>query len=148
MQAASSSNQIICSRCEETVHRFAARCPYCNYDLANAKTAKDPIASFVPPTSNKITPLEQPSYHRPEQLALPQEQQPTESEPSLFSTLIPLVSLIGGAFFVFFALMLKVFSKNGKLVLEWHADSWAYYFFPALFFLLVGIVTLSSADTE
>lgn len=147
------SNQIVCSKCEELVHRYAARCPYCSEDLTKV-VDKTQIDLPKEPTSCKITQLEQPRYasHHPEELlqkAVKQEARHEEEEgnaPSIFKVLMPLISLLAGSFFIFFSVMLKLFSKNGKLVLEWNMDSWPYYLVPALFLLVIGMTTLGSSE--
>lgn len=148
------SNQIVCSKCEELVHRFAARCPYCNEDLTKVVDKTQSTLAPKEPTSCKITQLEQPRYapHHPEDVPqkaikqeVPQEEESGE-EASIFRVLLPLISLLAGSFFIFFSVMLKLFSKNGKLVLEWSMDSWPYYLVPALFLLVIGMTTLGSTE--
>lgn len=82
----------------------------------------------------------------------PQENEDTAAEQSyslhLLKVLLPLIALLAGSFFFFFGLLLKLFSKNGKLVLEWSADSWPYYVFPALVLLVVGLFSLSQVEPE
>ncbi|HXF28812.1 MAG TPA: hypothetical protein VN457_03095 [Chlamydiales bacterium] len=107
---------------------------------------------IAPSASSKITPLSQPGFTKPEPLQAPDNDAEDESSAStansFFSVLMPLVTLLGGTFFLFFALMLKLFSKNGKLTLEWSADSWPYFLFPALFLLLLGLGTITSEEPE
>ena len=35
MKAAESVSQIVCWHCEEPVHRYASRCPYCQKDISS-----------------------------------------------------------------------------------------------------------------
>ncbi|MDB6081901.1 MAG: hypothetical protein JWO53_1173 [Chlamydiia bacterium] len=161
MGATLSNSQIVCMNCEELVHRYAARCPYCNQDLTTV--------SLKEPVSCKITHLEQPIYVpqpvdesvrvRQDSLSkinitdtdriensLPEDA--IEDDTSLLKVLLPLISLLAGSFFIFFSLMIKLFSKNGKLTLEWSAESWPYYLVPALILLVIGMATLSRAEKE
>lgn len=144
------SHQVVCSHCEEVVHRYAARCPYCQHDLTTASSTavagpnKD---SLFPPPSSKITQLAQPEEVLPTKNMLSTESEEDE-EGSLYKFLFPLLALLAGAFFAFFGLLIKLFSKNGKLTLEWRLESWPYYFFPALFLLLLGTFMLTHVERE
>ena len=200
MEATLSTSQMICSRCEELVHRYAARCPYCQHDLTAPLVAmaelhfEQALNSFKDSTeqsdlsASKITPLNQdipqklpstqsiavkssnttatPNATMPlkqvtaakQQAALPtfdslqveQKPQPATgiTQESLVKVLFSLIALLGGSFFAFFGLMLKLFSKNGKLVLEWNAETWPYYLFPALVLLVLGMAMLPSSEQE
>lgn len=205
MEATLSTSQVICVHCEELVHRYAARCPYCQHDLvAPAPLVALSELHFAPNisvvkerapqsdtagtgTTSKITPLTQDPPKKAQtqsqlpkdglskdQLpktmnvgiktataAKPQSVLPTfesieaeqklltqSSQESLVKVLLALVALLGGSFFAFFGLMLKMFSKNGRLVLEWNAETWPYYLFPALILLVLGMMTLSHGEQE
>jgi len=153
MGATLTSNQVTCSNCEEAVHRFASRCPYCNHDLQ-----KDSHLVSSPPQVSQIQPVQsQPSKvtHLTQPEAFPKIEQShdvayaddaEESSPvSLFASLL---MLLGGSFFLFFGLMIKLFSKNGRFTLEWSAETWPYFLFPALFLLFFGLMSLSSVSEE
>jgi hypothetical protein len=72
----------------------------------------------------------------------------SEHSESIGKVLFALFSLLAGSFFVVFGLILKLFSKNGKFVLEWSQDAWPYYLFPALFLLVYGMLSFTSGDPE
>ena len=201
MEATLSTSQMICSHCEELVHRYAARCPYCQHDLTAPLVAmaelhfaqainsfKDP-SEQADPSVSKITPLNQDIPHKLQpaqneaakstnrakaaataatpaklpiavkpQASLPsfesiqadpkQQQAAFITQESSIKILFSLIALLGGSFFAFFGLILKLFSKNGKLVLEWNAETWPYYLFPALVLLVIGMAMLSHGEQE
>jgi hypothetical protein len=63
--------------------------------------------------------------------------------PEVVQLLLPLISLLSGSFFFFFSILLKIFSKDGLLILEWDASVWPYYLFPSFLLLGLGISTFS-----
>jgi hypothetical protein len=147
--AQSAKHELICSNCEEMVASNAARCPYCQYDLSAPFATRTPQreAPQIIPLNPKITHLEQPLPREVEQPKAEAAPAP-EEEHSIWNVLVPLVSLLSGTFFVVFSLILKFFSKGGRLTLEWNASSFPVYFFPALFLLVLGLFSLSFADKE
>jgi len=145
-RAESVERELICSNCEEAVASNAARCPYCQYDLSAPFATRTPqrenpnIVSLNP----KITHLEQSVPEKPKAEGVAS----SEGEGSLWNVLVPLISLLSGTFFVVFSLILKFFSKNGKLTLEWNSASFPFYFVPALFLVVLGLFSLSFSDKE
>jgi hypothetical protein len=190
MQSVASNNQATCVNCEESVHRYATRCPYCQHDLATPKNASKEAAASInagninlnetypEQTSCKITHLPKADFKNPEtaqptpsqtpkltrtqaptsdQLFIPKEMQVVEEElepqetsysANLMKVLLPLICLLAGSFFFFFGLLLKLYSKNGKLVLSWRVEGWPYYVFPALFLILIGMTCLPRSETD
>lgn len=208
MGATLSSSQVVCSYCEEMVHRYAARCPYCQHDLTSPNTASTSILpefrfeeSNVPhkeshkqstpksspvkqsePQPSKITPfvpgafcdlatrkeLITKSFKTVQPKACPPlvdlkdlasvDDEPEEKQApsgtgllkqeSILKVVFSLIFLLAGSFFAFFGLILKLFSKDGKLVLEWNAESWPYYLFPALIILLIGMAVLPHSEHD
>jgi hypothetical protein len=143
MGAGLATQQLICSNCEELVNQHAARCPYCQYDLTTpfaTRSAVSKEASQITPLNPKICHLD-PAHEEGQKK---QEEEILEEEGSLFGILVPLFCLLIGGSFLLFSLILKLFSQHGKLILEWNASSWHYYFFPALFLLVVGLMAFSS----
>lgn len=60
MQSVAGSNQTVCSRCEESVHRYATRCPYCQHDLSNQNqqpNQQQDLAASEKKNSDKIAHL-------------------------------------------------------------------------------------------
>lgn len=136
----SANNTVVCTRCEEMVHSNASRCPYCQADLTAplatrmvVQDATEAYFSAVVGESKKEDPT---------------QKAPTVERESMFDTLVPLFSLLIGGFFFFFALFLKFFSKNGKLILEWQSNAVYFFLVPALLFLCLGLLTLSLSQTE
>lgn len=158
MMATVSENQMVCGHCEEMVHRYAIRCPYCNHDLKVAQaSSQGELQIPIEPSISKVMQIPASPYAKPEsaQKAAPEkilpvipEEAPSEASANMLKVLLPLISLLAGSFFFFFGMLLKLFSKDGKLVFTWSADSWPYYLFPAIIFLAVGLMTLSSAETD
>jgi len=159
MGATLTSNQVTCAHCEEIVHRYAARCPYCQHDLCAVSLPLPPASPPQPqqqmvsnPAPSKITHLSQPQFSRADEPVKTKPDALLEVEEShdssLTRALFPLIALLAGSFFVFFGLMLKFFAKNGKLTLEWSADAWPYYLFPAIFLLIIGMMSLSPPEHE
>ena len=142
MKANLNSSQIFCSHCEEVVHAYAVRCPYCHKDLDHA------------PASDKIAQIT--TIHAPAAMAaspvvpMPSEQVISEEEPSRlpegFTILISLASLLAASFFFFFGIIIKLFSTNGSFVLEWNVSCWPYFVGSSLVLLALGLYSLSNLE--
>lgn len=174
MKTTLGDTQVLCWHCEEPVHRYAMRCPYCQHTLkmptasSEAQAHEDPFSlsqqktkepTTSSPTNALPTPAKQqikPQTHPPKPHELQKNAEQEDSQDTtaaannspLQKILMPLIALLAGSFFFFFGMFLKLFSKNGKLTLEWHADSWPYFVFPAICLLLIGVATLSHAETD
>jgi hypothetical protein len=147
MGAELATQQLVCSNCEELVNQHASRCPYCQCDLTTPFATRSQVAkeaTQVIPLNPKICHLD-PAHEEEEKK---QEEAVAEEEGSLFGILVPLFCLLAGGAFLLFSLILKLFSRHGKLVLEWNASSWHYFFFPALFLLVVGLIAFSSDSSH
>jgi hypothetical protein len=146
MKANLSSSQIMCWNCEEVVHAYAARCPYCHKDL----TANTAPAAPSPVLVEKIAQI-QPIAPSPV-VALHEEKVEANEESGFlqdaFTILISLAALLAGSFFFFFGVIIKLFSKNGTFVLEWNVNSWPYFVVSALVLLSLGLYTLSKLEQE
>lgn len=162
MKAAVSTTQTVCSHCEEVVHRYAVRCPYCHKNLKGHTAAQSDIAIPEPApikTESKITQMPQSAFFvedldevAPKTEQIQEEIQENVQTDAAFSTemkkiFIPLISLLTGSFFFFFGVILKLFSSNGTFTLEWNASAWPFFVFPAFVLLLVGMISLPK-DTE
>lgn len=168
MKAAVSTQTTMCSHCEEVVHRYAVRCPYCNKNLKNSTTTSSHDIAPPEPVQSKITQMPQSAFYANDLLKdamLPIKE--TEEKPQISNevkvnqmktddafgkemkkVLVPLVSLLTGAFFFFFGVILKLFSSNGTFTLEWNASAWPFFVFPAFLLLLVGMVSLPKDPPE
>lgn len=145
MKANLSSSQILCWNCEEVVHEYAARCPYCSKDLTNSqKPSSVPTIQSLP--TEKISPI------HPIATPIQEQEKVEEEQPSLlpdgFTVLVSLAALLAGSFFLFFGVVIKLFSVNGSFVLEWKASSWPYFVLSSLVLLVLGLYTLSKLDKE
>ncbi len=138
MKANLSSSQIFCTNCEEIVHAYAVRCPYCSKDLNPA------------PTSEKITQLHEVApasiVAMPQAVAI--EDEAPSALPEGFTVLISLAALLAASFFFFFGVIIKLFSVEGVFVLEWKASSWPYFVGSSLVLLALGLYTLSKLEKE
>ncbi len=140
MKANLNSSQIFCNNCEEVVHAYAVRCPYCHKDLNH--TPSDKIAQI----HTESTPLASPVVPLPPEQAL-EEEEPS-SLPEAFTILISLASLLAASFFFFFGVIIKLFSVNGSFVLEWNVNCWPYFVGSSLVLLALGLYTLSNLERE
>lgn len=137
MKASEPVSQVLCWHCEEPVHRYATRCPYCQKSLEHAPAAEN---------SSKITSLPSFDIHE-EQKIEPQEiahEQTFGAE--VGNVLLSLFTLLSGSFFFFFGLLILLFSKNGTFTLEWKASSWPFFVLSALVLLVTGLWSLSKVD--
>ena len=138
MKANLNTSQIFCNHCEEVVHAYAVRCPYCNKDLNH--TSSDKITQIHVPNMAAASPV----------IAMPAEQEMVEEAPSRlpdgFTILVSLAALLAGSFFFFFGVIIKLFSTNGLFVLEWNANSWPYFVGSSLVLLVLGLYALSQLD--
>ena len=155
------SSQVVCSYCEESVHRYASQCPYCQNDLTSApKNSFDPNAQqnalFSPSKQQeKITQIPGHSFQNTLPVIEQDEVSSTEEgleddilpeAPSAFSVIFSLVPLLAGSFFFFFGALLKLFAKNGTFALSWNAEQWPYYVFPSLVLIVFGLSALSKNE--
>ena len=141
MKANLNTSQIFCNNCEEIVHAYAVRCPYCNKDLDHGPS--DKIAQISPhpaPLSTSIAPM-------PQAEPLLQEEAPS-AIPEAFTILISLASLLAASFFFFFGVIIKLFSTNGTFILEWNVGCWPYFVGSSLVLLALGLYTLSNLEQD
>ncbi len=141
MKANLNTSQIFCNNCEEIVHAYAVRCPYCHKDLDHGPS--DKIAQIttqqVPLASTVV------SMPTPEQMI--QEEAPSVI-PEAFTILISLASLLAASFFFFFGVIIKLFSTNGSFILEWNVGCWPYFVGSSLVLLALGLYTLSNLEQD
>lgn len=141
MKANLSTSQIFCSNCEEVVHAYAVSCPYCHKAL-NHSAPSDKIAEIHSQSNfaaSSVVPM--PMQH----------EQPEEAPsrlPEAFTILISLASLLAASFFFFFGVIIKLFSTNGRFVLEWNVGCWPYFVGSSLVLLALGLYTLSNLDQD
>ncbi len=133
----------MCWNCEEVVHAYAVRCPYCNKDMAANAKATGPVEKISP--IQPVTPSPVVVLH---EVKLEEVNPETGFLQDAFTVLLSLAALLAGSFFFFFGVIIKLFSKNGSFVLEWNASSWPYFVASALVLLALGLYTLSKLDQE
>lgn len=137
MKANLNSSQILCGNCEEMVHAYAVRCPYCHKDVQTTQ-------------SDKITPIQTldpvPAVPMEQQVAIVEEM--PSALPEAFTVLISLAALLAASFFFFFGVIIKLFAENGTFVLEWKVGAWPYFVGSSLVLLILGLYTLSKLEKE
>lgn len=139
MKANLNTSQIFCTNCEEVIHAYAVRCPYCHKDIKPVEPS-DKIAPIVEElVPSPIVPISQ------QQEAV---QDAPSNLPETFTILVSLASLLAGSFFFFFGVIIKLFSTNGTFVLEWNVGCWPYFVGFSLILLALGFYTLSNLDRE
>lgn len=159
--AVEASQQTVCPHCEEMVHRYAARCPYCQHDLASPVLpqifAQNNVQGIIPNVSSngesdpnpKIT---QVPFHDHFETDAAEESASLHTKKGVIQELLPLVALLSGSFFFFFGMLIRFFSTNGNLTLQWSQSSWPYFIFPSGCALIAGVILLSKMriqdDTE
>lgn len=141
------NNQVVCASCEEVVNSNAVHCPYCNCDLraplATRKMAPDALQEQLALLKAETKePIKEPTAAAKVSALV------DEGAETAFDTIVPLVALLAGGFFLFFAMLLKFFSKGGKLILEWRSDASLYFLLPALFLLFIGFMSLSMTKQD
>ena len=140
MKANLNTSQIFCTNCEEIVHAYAVRCPYCHKDLDHSHS--DKIALITAQTA----PVASPVVPMPTEQAIPDEA--PSRLPEAFTILISLASLLAASFFFFFGVIIKLFSTNGTFVLEWNVGCWPYFVGSSLVLLCLGLYTLSNLEQD
>lgn len=143
MKATESISQVTCWHCEEPVHRYATRCPYCQKSLATST----PNEEAPPIPSSKITSLPRFEARAPVDEEEDSEPEVEESFGSQVGhVLLALFTLLAGSFFFFFGLLILLFSTNGTFSLEWKASSWPYFVSSAMGLLITGLWSLSKVE--
>ena len=133
--------QTLCPHCEEVVHRYALYCPYCQKSLGFSRAGVEEIPE------SKVMPITM-STPFPE-LA---ENEHIDAEPTKIGSSTPLKAvvvlllLLTSSFFFFFGVLLRFFSENGVLVLQWSEASWPYYIFPSLVGIGIGYFLLYKVE--
>ena len=143
MTAHLEDTQMLCCHCEEAVYRYALYCPYCQKSLTQAHEQTE-VAS-----ENKVLPI---TTSTPFSELTENEQ--IDAEPaqisirssSLIKPVFTLLLLLTSSFFFFFGVLLRFFSENGVLVLQWNGTHWPYYIFPALVGIGIGYFFLYTLD--
>lgn len=115
----------LCWNCEGAVTHTVETCPYCGVYLSPQNLKDDPLAREEIPA---------PPY-KPEE-AIIDEEAPAAQEGEGY--LVPLVSLMTGAVFAIFGLIIYLFSQDGKLTLTWDSDWGLIFMAIALPLLYLG----------
>lgn len=137
-------NHAICSNCEEVVSKTATRCPYCQCDLTAPFAMRSSFQENSQVQPLNPSPNSKMGMHASKSQSSKKEgTDAPEVEESVFDVVIPLIALLSGGFFVFFALFLKFFSKEGRLILTWRADAAPYFLIPAMILLIIGFFSFS-----
>ncbi len=120
----------LCWNCEGAVTHTVETCPYCGVYLS-PENLKD-----EPQTHSKIGKevIPAPPYQPEEVIA--EEVEPQKQEQDGY--LLPLSSLMAGAVFAIFGIIIFLFSQDGKLTLTWDSDWGLIFLAIAIPLLFIG----------
>lgn len=147
MKASEQVDSVMCWHCEEPVHPYASRCPYCNKALSSTTST----------TQKKIEPIYSLGVGDPvfeakthaETVITEAEDEKEQVEgfaAQVGHVLLSLFTLLAGSFFFFFGLLILLFSQKGVFTLEWKATTWPYFVLSALVLLSTGLWSLSKVE--
>jgi hypothetical protein len=105
----------LCWNCEGSVTHNVETCPYCGVYLSPQNLKDEPTPLSSKKSKDEVPP---PSY-QPEET---QEETLSQSNEEDDNVLLPLASLMTGAIFALFGLIIYLFSTDGKLTLTWDSD--------------------------
>jgi len=118
----------LCWNCEGGVAHTVETCPYCGVYLSPQNLKDEPLnlkgKEEIPP----------PPYQPEESVLDEAEPQAQEQE----GYLLPLASLMAGAVFAIFGVIIYLFSQDGKLTLTWDSDWGLIFIAIALPLLYIG----------
>lgn len=150
----------LCWNCEGRVGFSEEHCPFCGVYLSPTSTpgeesqgeAEDQLPQ--PPYQLDGEQIDDHVHDSPYQEHLPgqQERQAGLSETALAShedlrkMVTPMGTLLAGSIFFLFGLVLLLFSKDGKLTLQWSSDYWYVYLIISLGMLFWGWRSLQFVD--
>lgn len=134
----------LCWNCEGNVSRTAENCPYCAVYLSPENEDLKALENEAPKAPYKLEKnkdIPKAPYSSGSDL---NDQDTTASREAVVSLapfqslFLPLIFLTTGLIFLFFSLMLLLFSENGKLTLQWDGDFWYIYGILAVPLLILG----------
>lgn len=149
----------LCWNCEGSVGFDQENCPFCGVYLSSCSTYGNEASSnisFEPPYKI-IDDNETPKPPYEQTLENQEPSQKAFSLDNMFSSLslhpirlalFSLGSLLAGSVFFLFGIILFLFSKDGKLTLQWDADFWLYYLSISFILLFLGWKSLSNLEEE
>lgn len=105
----------LCWNCEGGVAQTVETCPYCGVYLSPDNLKDEP---HTPAKIGKEA-IPVPPYQPSEDIALDEIDAPRQEQEGY---LLPLSSLMAGAVFAIFGLIIYLFSQDGKLTLTWDSD--------------------------
>lgn len=144
----------LCWNCEGRVGFSEEHCPFCGVYLSPT-----PISGHVEDDSDDQAPeppygldeeSKSSSYHDPlhqDRIQRPgSKKQEAISGDEFRKMITPLGTLLAGSIFFLFGLVLFLFSKDGKLTLQWNSDYWYVYSAFSLVLLFWGWKSLQYID--
>ncbi|MEM1281996.1 MAG: hypothetical protein AAGG81_00425 [Chlamydiota bacterium] len=150
----------LCWNCEGRVGFTEEHCPFCGVYLSPTPipggVSNDGPEEKVPkpPYQPGGEPMENSVHHSPYHETI-QESKASKAENSeavngvneeLRKMITPMGTLLAGSIFFLFGLVLLLFSKDGKLTLQWSSDYWYVYLTFSLALLLWGWRSLQLVD--
>jgi hypothetical protein len=149
----------ICEACEAEVGKEAAHCPFCGTDLSSSMTKKSKNGEeeklafhYKPPYSVRneegIGVPERERFQERIEEELPcQKANPKERwKEKYYGHIAPLILLTVGGNLLTFAFLLRLFSVEDTLCLEWNSCYWMGYLFLSLPLLYIGGKLLNKAN--
>lgn len=143
----------LCWNCEGNVSRTAENCPYCAVYLSpesedlKALQQSAPKAPYKP---EKAKDIPKAPYSPVNEVVADQEEvlakEGVVKHNAFQSLFLPLIFLTTGLIFLFFSLMLFLFSEHGKLTLQWDGDIWYIYGILAVPLLILGWYYLNQSS--
>ena len=140
MKVNRSDGQVQCCYCEELIHSYATRCPYCFKDVIPSEETL-----LEQPEQKDVLPLLR--MDDEEKLGKKESEKPPIAANQTFYMLLSLGTLLAGSMFFFFGILIKLFSKDGVFTLAWSVNCWPYFVFSAVVLILFGLTSLSKIES-
>lgn len=121
----------LCWNCEGGITHTVETCPYCGVYLSPDNLKDEPQA----PLKKGKEAIPAPPY-QPSEEALAEEVEAPQQEQEGY--LLPLASLMAGAVFAIFGVIIYLFSQDGKLTLTWDSDWGLIFIAIAIPLLFIG----------
>lgn len=149
----------LCWSCEGRVASDVENCPYCGVYLSPQPAQPGKGDPIVPPYTSEReklpkdkkapTPPYQPKEKETQGQPQQEDKKPSLKKLSMKEVLTPLLSLLSGAVFLLFGLILLLFSdQSGFFTLRWSSDFWPFYVILSVGLLFYGWRTLNQLPEE
>ena len=141
----------LCWSCEGRVTDDQENCPYCGVYLSPTPLHSGKGDPIVPLYAKNANSKEKKAPEPPFQVKEPKSQKEEAPVPSPVKAskemLLPLMSLLSGAVFFLFGLVLLLFSdESGFLTLKWSSAFWPFYIGLSAILLFFGLRALNQIN--